>query len=399
MFNNEKDLYKVLCVSKDASDSEIKKSYRKLAMKYHPDRVKENKEEAEQQFKEISRAYEVLSDSSKRKTYDTFGMDAVNNSGGMGENPFDLFGNIFSQSNGFDNMFNMGSRRSRNNTKKTSSNVVKKLDISLEDIYCKRNLNISFDKTIKCKKCNGGGARDSSCIKNCKDCDGSGITISIKTFGPGMISQSQSSCNSCMGKGKIITSKCDKCLGTKYENIKKKINIKLDHDNDHNDKLVVKGEANEDVDCDNCGDLILQLNVKEHKDYKKIGNNLYITKSINLVDALCGCELTFIHLDNRNLLVKTGDIITPNTKKKINGEGLKGGDLIINFDILFPKTLSKERKEYISKLLPVNKKQEINYDDYELKILDNYDGYEEIINEESNENEYENEHNIGCATQ
>ena len=109
--NNNQDLYKVLGVSKDADEATIKKSYRKMALKYHPDRNKDNKEEAEARFKEISKAYEVLSDKSKRKLYDSFGMDAVNNgaSSNMGENPFDIFGNIFSQSNGFDNVFNRSS--------------------------------------------------------------------------------------------------------------------------------------------------------------------------------------------------------------------------------------------------------------------------------------------------
>ena len=161
MFNsNETDLYKTLGVSKDADEATIKKSYRKLALKYHPDRNKDNKEESEKKFKEISKAYEVLSDAKKRKTYDTFGLDAVNNAGVGPENPFDLFGNIFNQSNGFENMFNMNSqaRGSRNKTR-SSPNILKNLDITLEDIYCKRKFNINFDKTIKCV-CNGSGAKD-----------------------------------------------------------------------------------------------------------------------------------------------------------------------------------------------------------------------------------------------
>ena len=396
--NNNQDLYKVLGVSKDADEATIKKSYRKMALKYHPDRNKDNKEESEARFKEISKAYEVLSDKSKRKMYDSFGMDAVNNgaSSNMGENPFDIFGNIFSQSNGFDNVFNRSSGGKR---RMKSSNVVKKLDITLEDIYCKRCLNISFDKTIKCKKCKGSGAKDSSSLIVCKTCDGSGITISIKTFGPGMISQSQSTCNSCHGQGKIIKEKCDKCKGSKYDISKKKINIQLDHAKRHKDKMVIGGEAHEDIDCELSGDLILEINVKDNKDFRRNGNNLHITKTINLVDSLCGFDLTITHLDNRKLLVKTGDIICPKTMKKIKGEGFNGGDMVIDFDILFPKTLSKERKEYISKLLPMNKKQDINYDDYELKILENYEYSTENSSSSTNIDDEPEEGNIGCATQ
>ena len=113
---------------------------------------------------------------------------------------------------------------------------------------------------------------------------------------------------------------------------------------------------------------------------------------------MCGFDLTITHLDNRKLLVKTGDIISPKTKKKIHGEGLNDGNLIINFDIIFPKTLSKERKEYISKLLPLNKKSKVNYDNFELKILEDYDDI--LVEEELNSiDEEDEEANIGCATQ
>jgi DnaJ family protein A protein 2 len=411
MFNNnnsnQPDLYKVLSVSKSASEDEIKKSYRKLALKFHPDRNRDNKEEAEKKFKDISKAYEILSDKSKRNTYDNFGFDAVNsgNMGGPGDNPFDLFGNIFSQSNGFENMFNMGARTQRKTNRKMSSpNILKKIDVNLEDIYTKRELNIVFDKTVICKNCKGSGAKDSSCIKICNSCDGSGVKISIKTFGPGMISQSQTTCNHCNGKGKIIEEKCSNCKGRKYDIFKKKININLKHSNVHGGKIHIKGEAHEDINCDICGDLILELNVRKHKDFKRKGNNLYIKKTINLVDALCGCELTFLHLDNRKLLVKTGDIITPTSSKKISGEGFENGDIIIDFDIIFPKTLSNERKEYISKLLPIQNKANISYDDYELKIIDNCNEKYDDINKEDEENQnifedHEQEGNIGCTQQ
>ena len=411
MYKNNKSrdtkLYDILGVSNDADEVTIKKNYRKKAMKYHPDRNKDNKEESEKKFKELSHAYEILSDKDKRSTYDNFGLDAANNSSSGGGNPFDMFSNIFSQSNGFENMFN--STNSRSSQRRKSPNVVKKLDLNLEDIYCKKSLNINFEKTIICKQCSGSGAKDTSCIKICSTCDGSGRIINIQTFGPGMISQSQSLCHTCNGIGKSITSKCSNCRGAKYDVSQRKVAVKLDHSNKDGDKLLIPGEANENIDCNHCGDLLLQLNIKEHSVFKRKGNNLLITKSVNLVEALCGCDIAFIHLDNRKILVKTGDIINPNTIKKIVGEGFSGGDMIIEFDIVFPTILSKERKEYISKLLPGIDPSIKNYDNYEIKMLencdsknDNNDNYNDNNN---NNNDNNNEPNLGeempvnCAQQ
>ena len=407
--NSQKDtkLYDILGVSSGADADTIKKSYRKKALKYHPDRNKDNKEEAEKKFKELSHAYEILSDADKRSTYDSFGLDAVNNSANMGGgNPFDMFSNIFSQSNGFENMFNMGSGRTSQGKSRSrkSKNIKKILDINLEDIFCKKSLNINFEKTIICKSCNGSGAKDPSCIKICKTCDGTGVIISIKTFGPGMISQSQTTCNVCRGMGKNITIKCEKCRGTKYDVVKRKVNIKLDHSNEHGDKLVIPGEAHEDVDSDKCGDLLLQLNVREHNQFTRRGNNLFMNKKISLSEALCGCDIAFNHMDGRKILVNTGDIINPKTKKKIVGEGLNNGDLIIEFDISFPKVLSKERKEYLSKILPGGSKQIKEYSNYELKILENCDDKFEKTNyklddEEEFVQECEDEVPVNCAQQ
>ena len=263
--------------------------------------------------------------------------------------------------------------------------------------------SINFEKTIICKQCEGTGAKDKSCIKICKTCDGTGVIISIKTFGPGMISQSQTTCNVCRGLGKNITVKCEKCRGTKYDVTKRKINIKLDHSNEHGDKLVIPGEAHEDVDCDGCGDLLLQLNVRHHNIFTRKENNLYMKRKITLSEALCGCDIAFTHMDNRKIIVNTGDIINPETKKKIVGEGLNNGDLVIEFDITFPKVLSKERKEYISKLLPGGNKQTKDFSNYEVKFLENFDEvkYQKTNYKLDEEEVVENEDEvpINCAQQ
>ena len=405
MFSNQDTkLYDVLGVSKDASEEVIKKSYRKKAMKYHPDRNLNDKENSEKKFKEISHAYEILSDKGKRDTYDRFGLDGINNSGSAGfdgGNPFDMFSNIFNSSNGFENVFNMNTNK-RNNTKKAqrSKNIVKELDVKLEDIYCKKQFNVSFEKNIICQKCSGLGVKDKSFIKTCAKCDGTGVIISVKTMGPGFISQSQTTCNQCNGAGKETdySGICKKCDGSKYEKVKRVINVKLNHSHKNGDKIVISGESHESVDALLCGDLILILLVKPHSSFERNGNNLIYKKQITLVEAICGSDIIIKHLDKRQILSKTGDIISPGTLKKINGEGFNGGDIIIEFDIVFPKKLSKDRKEYISKLIPQSKKKVIDYSNYELKILEDCKEKFEKTNYKLDE-EVEDEPSIACAQQ
>ena len=184
------------------------------------------------------------------------------------------------------------------------------------------------------------------------------------------------------------------------------INIKLDHSNENGDKLVIPGEAHENIDSDGCGDLLLQLNVKSHPVFTRKGNNLYMTKKISLSDALCGCDIEITHLDNRKILVKTGDVINPKSKKRIRGEGLNNGDLIIEFDISFPQVLTKERKEYISKILPGGSKEIKDFSNYEIKMIEDYyndnDKYEKTeykLNDDQDNTNIEDEVPINCAQQ
>ena len=374
--SNEKDLYEILGVERTASDSEIKKSYRKLALKHHPDRNLDNKEEAEKKFKEISAAYDILSDVEKKRNYDNFGIQGEFNMGSG--NPFDMFGNIFNENNGFSGMFN--NRRA----KRRSKNVLKKIDINLSDIYCEKGVNIIFDKNIICRKCDGSGANGKKNIINCSKCEGTGFITSIKSFGPGMISQSRNQCKACYGEGKVILEKCKNCYGSKYDKTKTKINVKLNHDNTKGDKIVISEEADEEVGCELRGDLILELNVLENDNFKRVNNTIHFTKKISLEEALCGCDIVIEHLNKKKMVMNCDEIITPKTIKKISGEGFNGDDMLIHFDIIFPKKLSKERKDYISKLLGLNKKENVkNYSGYERKELLDFEG--EVLEEEKEE--------------
>ena len=405
--SNDTKLYDVLNVNKTSSADDIKKSYRKLALKHHPDRNINNKEEAETKFKEISYAYDILSDKDKKDMYDKFGMEGLKNTGGSNVNPFDIFSNLFNMdSQGMGGMGGMGGGFFQSNFSSRNENLkakdrVEKIAVSLEDIYNKRTINVRIKKQIVCISCKGTGGKFESSVKKCVKCDGNGQIIEIRTIGPGMITQSTRKCYVCDGSGESIKKDemCVGCGGSKYSIIKKMVGINLNRNIKHGSKIIVEGDANEVINASN-GDLIFIIEEKDHPIFKRNNNNLEITKNILLSEALTELELVIEHLDERKLLIKTNEIITPDTMKKISKEGLNGGDLIIKFNIIFPKQLSDDRKTYIKKLLPVNKLTNQDYSNYEIKIMDDIYEYEKSNDDPNYENiDDQEELGVNCAQQ
>ena len=405
--NTDTKLYDILNVSKDASDSEIKKSYRKLALKFHPDRNQDNKEECEAKFKEISAAYDVLSDKKKKEKYDKFGMDAIN-SGGPDINPFDLFSNIFNgesnNSNGGSNIFEGGMFNMFNQRKTRARNRIEKIQVSLEDIYNEKQIKINYKKKVLCDSCDGTGGMYKSSILICSACEGKGRITKIVQIGPGMISQTTQPCYKCNGNGKIIKPNevCKKCNGNKIITETNQITVELNKSITNDSKIVVREGGDYCVESKKYGDLIFQIEIKKHNLFRRDKNNLYYTKKILLTEALCGTQFVIKHLDNRSLLVKPDKVITPDLKQRIIGEGMTiDNDLILDFEIIFPSKISDERKKYIKKLLPI-KEEIINVDgdliepivvDYDENVEDNSDIpniHEEPINLEEN---------VGCVQQ
>ena len=358
-FNNrnnttDTELYDILGVSKSSSDQEIKKSYRKLAMKYHPDRNKAP--EAETKFKKISMAYDVLSDKEKKEKYDSFGMEGLQSGGGGGPNPFDIFSNLFG-GGGHGHGPGPGMfRHNFNQHRKTKTkDRVELVDVNLDDIYNEKVLNINYTKKIICNMCSGLGTMSRENIKTCKTCDGNGRIMRIVQLGPNMISQSQETCTNCMGLGKYIKEidKCGICKGNKKINETKKLTLNLKNSFKHEEKIIFHGESDQDINADEYGNLILILKFKPHSTFKLINNyDLFLEKDILLAEAICGFTLKIDHLNNKQIIINIDDIINPYYNKKIIGEGLNNtGDLIIKFNIKFPEKISNERKTYIAKLL------------------------------------------------
>lgn len=404
--SNDTKLYDTLGVSKSATDNEIRKAYRKLALENHPD--KNPGKNTEEKFKEISKAYDILKDPEKRKQYDTFGLESVNQSMPDMGSPFDMFNDIFGGMGGMPGMPGMGkSRRYRR-----GKDRVEQIELNLEDFYKCKPLNIKLRKQSLCDLCRGTGAEDPNDIQKCDICDGTGMILKIQTLGPGLITQSQRQCDKCRGKGKYNTkeSKCSMCAGRGLIQEKKAIKIELTGGMSNGEKVIFKGEGNQEVDLDEYGDLVIILSCKNHKVFRKKKDDLYITKKISLTSALCGTTFKITHLDDRELIVEYKGIIKPDERFVIKNEGMpkketgEFGDLYIDFDIEFPNVLGAEHKKYISKLIPnsdtpiekSDKTQLVEMEPYNKDLLDTEDLEENEINLEDDSNINEP---VNCATQ
>lgn len=340
-----KNLYEILEINKHASQEEIKKSFRKLAIKYHPDKNRDNKE-SEEKFKEINKAYEILSDENKKNYYDMTGsidnIDSVNNNdfgfNGFHEfNASDMFGSDIG--NMFKNMFNF------NNDFQDNSCDVVDIEIDISDIYYGRTKKAEFELIDKCDKCNGNGAENEADIIKCINCHGKGNMT--QQIGPFMIQTM--TCQSCNGIGTHIKKKCNRCNGTKTIYRKKVFELKIPKGipKGYEIKLEKKGSYN--LNANKHRDILFKFNYKidfpyELDDNTKKGDIVYNYK-IDIEDLLCGFEKT-IHLYKKNnqyeeIKIKSEGYFNPNNKYIIKNKGLYNiksqsyGNLYIKFIIEF----------------------------------------------------------------
>ena len=354
------DYYKILGVEKTASESELKKAYRKLSLKWHPDKNKEPG--AEDKFKEISEAYSVLSDSEKRKIYDQFGKSGLDNNGmGAQVNPEDIFKSFFGGSGfggmgGFPGMGGFFGGGTHNVQRKGPSKKFE-VGISIEDMMNGGVKKFNISRSVKCSTCSASGCKSGSSPNNCSSCNGSGVINVTKQMGP-MISRQSFPCNNCRGKGTWIndSDKCDKCKGNKFCQEKEYVEIPIEKGISDGEYIVLQGKGDEGEGFIENGDIIFIFKSKEDKSRSRIGNNLVINIPILLSEALCGIESTIKHPSGNNIGIKCDYVIKPNTKHRIKGLGFTKngsiGDLIISFDIVFPDKLEPQRLDLINKILP-----------------------------------------------
>lgn len=340
-------LYDLLGVSRNATDAEIKKSYRKLAMKYHPDK-NPNPEEAEK-FKEITYAYEILSDADKRKTYDRYGVKGLQEGGADNS---DMFSHIFGS------FFGGGGGGGRSGPQQCEPIVMQEL-VTLEDLYVGgREIPRKVTRIICCSKCNGQGGKN---VKKCKECRGTGTKIIIHQMGF-MTQQIATKCNDCDGSGEFIDKKdrCDMCKGSKTVEEKKEITIHIDKGMKHAQKVIFRGEGHHLPDSVQ-GDIIVVLKEQGHETFKRENNDLILNETISITQALCGFDLVIKHLDGRDLHVKheAGNVMKNGDIKCVVGEGMpiyknpfEKGVLFINFTVEFPTSMDVSVLEALEKCLP-----------------------------------------------
>lgn len=359
----KRDYYEVLGVDKSASADDIKKAYRKMAIKYHPDKNPGDKE-AEEKFKEAAEAYSVLSDADKKARYDQFGHSGVEGagpdfSGGFGNlNDIlnDLFGGAFGGGfggfGGFGGGFGGGQRQQK---VYRGRDIRVRVKLTLEEIAKGVEKEISIEKNVPCSDCNGKGARNSSDIKTCPACKGTGQVQRVVNSFLGQ-TVTYSTCQQCAGEGKIISNPCHTCNGTGLVRKRETIKVKIPAGVEAGMQLTLQGEGHAAKNNGINGDLLVVIEEYEHPDLKREGNNLYYTKVISVVDAMLGAEVNIPCLDGDYKIkvepgTQSGEVV------RLRGRGLPSvngyggtGDLFVKIAVWIPKKLNKEEKAIIESL-------------------------------------------------
>lgn len=347
----KRDYYEVLGVAKGASDQEIKKAYRQLAKKYHPDVNKEAGADAK--FKEVQEAYEVLSDSSKRGQYDQFGHAAFDQNGGFGGGGgFDGFEDIFSSF--FGGGFGGSSRRSNPNAPRKGQDQFMTMQIDfLEAVFgVEKTVTLNVDE--ECHVCHGSGAHSKEDVSTCGRCNGSGKTVTQQRT-PFGVFQSESSCPDCNGTGKKITKKCAHCHGRGYERKRVNVDIKIPAGIASGQQMRVTGKGERGLNGGPNGDLFVEISVRPHKHYRREGNNIHITIPLSVVDATLGAdiEVPTVHGD---VVLNIPAGTQPNTKFRLREKGIKDlrtgrlGDQYVEVKIEVPTKLSRKDREVFESL-------------------------------------------------
>ncbi len=352
-----KDLYAILGISRNATQEEIKKAYRKRALEYHPDRNPDNPE-AEEKFKEASEAYSILSDPQKRELYDRYGYDALKNNGGFGgytdfSSIFDDFGDIFGDIFGDFFGFGHSSRRRRRGPKKGEDLWIE-LNLEFEEAVLGVEKEVEIPRKEVCEVCNGSGVEPGHKKDVCPTCKGRG-TIKVSQ---GFFSITQT-CPTCNGYGEINRHPCKKCNGKGYVYKNKKLKVKIPAGVDTGTKIRIEGEGEASVTGGKRGDLYISINVSPHKFFRREGDDIYIDVNISFSQAALGTIVSLPTVDGKSFDFKLPAGTQSGTTFKIKGKGVKSlrgygtGNMIVKVNVVTPTKLSEEEKEIFRKLAKI----------------------------------------------
>lgn len=351
----KKDYYDVLGIQKGASEDEIKKAFRKLALQYHPDRNQGNDEGAEK-FKEINEAYQVLSDSGKRSHYDQYGTDEPNTGGGGGD-----FGGVdFSDLGGFGDIFGSffgggsSSSRRRNGPEK-GADLEYTLNMTFEEAIFGVEKNVAINRNEQCETCNGSGAKHGTSPKTCDRCGGTG-QVRVQRNTPLGSFVNMSTCDKCGGKGKIITEPCTTCHGTGKERKHRTIKVNIPAGVDTGNVMPLRGQGEHGANGGPTGDLYINIRVANHATFKRKGLDIYIDTHLTIGKATMGTEIVVPTVD--------GDVkynVPAGTQSatvfRLRGKGVpkinskSRGDQYVNVIVDIPKALTEKQKEALKNFM------------------------------------------------
>ncbi len=369
----KRDYYEVLGVNKNATDEELKKAYRKLAKKYHPDANPDNKKEAEEKFKEVNEAYETLSDPQKRRMYDQFGPDGPQGfGGGSGQGPFGQ-GGYYSYSssgfNGFDDFGDLGdifssffgggfggrsSSRKQNGPRK-GADLNLRMEITFEQAYSGVEKEITVTRNETCDNCHGTGAKPGTSVTKCTTCNGTGQVTQVQNTILGQM-QTRRTCTVCHGTGEIIKEPCEVCHGNGTVRKQPRIKVKIPAGIDDNQTVVLRGEGEPGEKGGPKGDLYITVRIKKHSIFTRSGNNVMCEVPITITQATLGADLEIPMVDGTKVVYKIPDGTQTGTKFVIRNKGFKSvnssstGDFVFTVKVQTPKRLTKEQRELLVQL-------------------------------------------------
>lgn len=367
MAEQKKDYYEVLGVNKTASDDELKKAYRKLAKKYHPDANPDNKQESEKKFKEVNEAYENLSDPQKRRMYDQFGFNGPSGFGGAGNtggyysysasgfDGFDGFGDLGDIFSSFFGGGFGGSTRRQNNGPSKGADLRFNMEITFEEAYLGVEKTININRKDTCDTCKGSGAKPGTTVTTCSVCGGTGQVRQVQNTILGQM-QTTRTCSNCNGEGKVIKEPCSECKGKGTVKKQAKIKVKVPSGIDENQTIVLRAEGEPGQKGGQKGDLYITFHLKRHNIFTRKGNQVLLDIPVTITQATLGAELEIPMVDGSKEIYKIPEGTQTGTNFVIKNKGFKSvngnwqGDLIFTVIVQTPKKITKEQKELLLEL-------------------------------------------------